>query len=121
MPGGKNMKKTDKNSCPVTYTLSLLGGKWKLPVIHYLLQHGQLRFRDLEQKVPGITPKMLTKVLKELEEENMVSRESFAEVPPRTEYRLTPCGRSLEKLLMEIEAWGETQLQQQAAIRRGEQ
>ena len=115
------MGRTDKNSCAVTYALSLLGGKWKLPVIHYLLQHEKLRFLELEQLVPGITPKMLTKVLKELEEENMVSRETFAEVPPRTEYRLTPCGRSLEKLLAEIEAWGQVQQQKLAELRAGQE
>ncbi len=114
------MSTTDKKGCAVTYALSLLGGKWKLPVIHYLLQNEKLRFRDLEQKVPGITPKMLSKVLKELEAENIVFRETFAEVPPRTEYSLTPCGRSLEKLITEIEAWGQVQQQKLAMLRQGE-
>lgn len=106
------MKKNRKNFCPVLFTLDLIGGKWKIPIIASL-QSGTKRFKELEQSIEGITARMLIKELKDLEENNLVVRQAYAEVPPRVEYSLTESGRSLRHLVSEIKKWGNTHLSPQ--------
>ncbi len=101
------MKKEMESFCPVTHTMSIIGGKWKIVVISQLVNRGILRFKELERIIPGITPKMLIKVLKELEAEQLVTRRIYAEVPPRVEYSVTALGESLNRLITEIHQWGE--------------
>lgn len=101
------MKKTEKKICAVTHALTVIGGKWKIVVISNLVNNGMHRYKELERAIPGITPKMLIKVLKELEEEKLIKRKVYAEVPPRVEYSITPLGESLGKLVAEINKWGE--------------
>lgn len=102
-----SMKKNEKNICPVSHAMSIIGGKWKIVVISNLVNKGMHRYKELERSIPEITPKMLVKVLKELEEEKLIVRKVYAEVPPRVEYSVTALGLSLNKLILEIHAWGE--------------
>jgi DNA-binding HxlR family transcriptional regulator len=100
------MKKTEKKFCSVTHALVIIGGKWKIVVISYLVNAETLRYHELEKLIPAVTPKMLVKVLKELEEEKLVKRKVYAEVPPRVEYSITELGKTLLPLLAEIRKWG---------------
>jgi DNA-binding HxlR family transcriptional regulator len=92
-------------SCPVQLTLELLGGRWKLAIIHSLY-NGMKRFKELERDVTGVTPKMLTKQLKDLEANDIVHREYHATIPPTVEYSLTEYGHSVVPLVLEIKKWG---------------
>ena len=91
--------------CPVEITLAVIGGKWKA-VILWHLSHKTLRFSQLRRRLPGITQKMLTQQLRELERDGLLHREVFAEVPPRVEYSLTELGRTLKPLLGMMCEWG---------------
>lgn len=91
--------------CPVEITLSVIGGKWKA-VILWHLSHKTLRFSQLRRRLPGITQKMLTQQLRELERDGLLHREVFAEVPPRVEYSLTGLGRTLRPMLSLMCEWG---------------
>ena len=90
---------------PAVNTLSLLCGKWKLVVFH-TISTGINRFGIIMKEVPDISKRMLTKELRELEMDELISREVFAEVPPRVEYKLTDKGESLSPVLRELEKWG---------------
>lgn len=95
-----------ETGCPIDTTLRLIGGKWK-PRMVYQLRGGALRYSDLRARLPGISSQMMTVVLREMERDGLVSREAFAEAPPRTEYRLTPMGESLRPVMDAMCAWGE--------------
>ncbi len=99
--------------CPVEATLDLIGGKWK-GVLLYRLLDGTHRFSALKRTMPGITQRMLTKQLRELEEVGLVARVVYPEVPPRVEYSLTPLGTSLRPIIMALRNWGESYLQRPA-------
>lgn len=101
---------TASDSCPVTYCLSVIGGKWK-PVIIFCIVNGVDRFGAMQRAVPGITKQMLTKQLRELEADKLISRKVYAEVPPRVDYTLTDKGRSILPVIAEMKSWGESQLQ----------
>jgi len=94
-------------ACPVEATLELIGGKWKGIILHYLLD-GKMRFGELRREIDCVTQRMLTKQLRELEASGLVKRIVYAEVPPRTEYELTPEGESLRPLLVALKEWGES-------------
>jgi DNA-binding HxlR family transcriptional regulator len=96
------------NFCPVTVTLSKIGGRWK-PLIIYNLQQGMLRYAQLKKAIPGITEKMLIQHLRELEADNLVKRDVKPVVPPHVEYSLTKIGQSLSPLLKEMARWGSAQ------------
>ena len=96
-------------SCPVTYCLSVIGGRWK-PVIVFCIANGVNRFGAMRRAIPGVTKQMLTKHLRELEADGMISRTVFAEVPPRVDYALTPKGRSVLPVIERMEAWGEANM-----------
>ena len=104
------MKKNEKIICPVSHAMSIIGGKWKIVVVSTLVNKGTQRYKELERAIPAVTPKMLVKVLKELEEEKLIVRKVYAEVPPRVEYSVTEFGLSLNKLILEINKWGEYHL-----------
>jgi DNA-binding HxlR family transcriptional regulator len=93
------------NVCPVTFTLEKIGGRWK-PLILYNLSQGTLRYAPLKRAIPAITEKMLIQHLRELEADNLITREVKPVVPPHVEYSLTDLGRSLGNLLDEIANWG---------------
>lgn len=92
--------------CSVEATLDLIDGKWK-GVILYHLQSGTQRFGELRGMMPGITQRMLTKQLRALEEDKLVIRKVYAEVPPRVEYTLSELGESLRPVIDILKAWGE--------------
>jgi DNA-binding HxlR family transcriptional regulator len=92
-------------SCPVLETLQVIGGKWK-PGILWMMEDGVLRFGQLKRSLPDITQKMLTQQLRELEEDGIVWRKVYPQVPPRVEYGLTEYGRSLRGILDEMAKWG---------------
>ncbi len=91
-------------NCPVETTIEVIGGRWKCPIIHQLLD-GTKRFNELRRLIPDASQRMLTKHLRELERDGIVHRKVFAEVPPRTEYSLTEVGRSLEPVLAVMADW----------------
>lgn len=94
--------------CPVEATLELIGGKWKGIVLYHLLD-GRIRFSDLMRKIDCVTQRMLTKQLRELEADGLVTRTVHPEVPPRVEYELTKEGKTLKSILHSLKKWGETQ------------
>lgn len=92
--------------CPVETTLSLLSGKWKVMIIYYLLK-GTVRFNQLQRDLGAITHRTLSKQLKEMEEDGLVTRTDYGEIPPRVEYALSPLGQSLAPVLKAMHKWGE--------------
>ena len=94
-------------SCPVTYALSILNGKWKLAIIWNLSQQGSIRFNELQRRLNGISNIMLSKSLQELENDKIVSRMQYNSIPPRVEYSLTDLGRSLQPVLTMLGEWGD--------------
>jgi DNA-binding HxlR family transcriptional regulator len=99
------MKNTQpQQSCPLNDVVKLVGGKWKLPLL-YTLMDGPHRFGELHRKIQGVTQRMLTKQLRELETAGLVERTIFAEVPPHVEYSLTPQGKDFKTALLELEKW----------------
>ncbi|MGY4689137.1 winged helix-turn-helix transcriptional regulator [Salibacterium sp. K-3] len=92
--------------CLVDDALSILTGKWKPIILLHLLQEGTQRFNELKRKMPGITQKMLTKQLRELEEEDIIERTIYPQVPPKVEYAVTEYGQSLEPILEAMHEWG---------------
>jgi DNA-binding HxlR family transcriptional regulator len=90
---------------PVRDALDILSGKWKLPII-IALSFGNRRFSELAKQIPGITDKMLSKELRELEMNELVKRTVYDAVPVVVEYSMTAYGKTLEKLIDELQAWG---------------
>lgn len=90
---------------PVMDALEILTGRWKLPIL-IALMFGNKRFKQISKEVKGITDKMLSKELKELEMNQLVTRTVYDTFPPTVEYAITAHGKSLEKLLMELHQWG---------------
>lgn len=95
--------------CPVEATLDLIGGKYKALIL-WRLAEGKLRFSQLRDQIKGVTPKMLTQQLRELESKLLIHREVFPIVPPKVEYSLTDLGRSLMPLLVAMRDWGSSYL-----------
>src|SRR5258708_21400373 len=99
--------KTTRTKCGVE-TIAVVGGKWK-PMILYALLNSPRRFGELNRVIPGVTQRMLTLQLRELEEDGVIHREVYKQVPPKVEYSLTPFGRTIEPLLLLMNQWGEQQ------------
>ena len=97
-------KLTIEYKCSLQLLDALVGGKWKLRIIFYLL-NGTKRFSELAKMIPGITQKTLTQQLRELEEVDIVTRTIYAEMPPRVEYSLTEYGKSMETALRDLSTW----------------
>jgi DNA-binding HxlR family transcriptional regulator len=95
----------DFTDCPVERTVRVIGGRWK-PVILYQLRAGSCRFNALRRQIPGVTQRMLTQHLRELEADGIISRHIHAVVPPRVDYALTPMGQSLMPVMEAMAAWG---------------
>ncbi|MBO2942880.1 helix-turn-helix transcriptional regulator [Paenibacillus sp. F411] len=93
-------------NCHKELTLAVIGGKWKLIILWHLGLEGVKRFGELDRLIPNITQKMLTNQLRELEEDQLVQRVVYPEVPPRVEYSLTPYGQSLMPILNLMYDWG---------------
>jgi len=103
----KRQNFTQRPGCAVEVTLDLIDGKWK-GVILFHLQSGTQRFGELRRRIPAITQRMLTKQLRALEDDKLVIRKVYAEVPPRVEYTLSEIGESLRPVIDMLKAWGES-------------
>lgn len=93
-------------ACPVETTLTLIGDKWKVLILRDLMT-GTKRFGELKKSVGGVSQKVLTSQLRDMEESGIVNRKVYAEVPPRVEYSLTELGKSLNPILDAMKCWGE--------------
>ena len=91
--------------CPVEAALDVIGGKWK-PLILWALGGNVMRFSELQKELPGVNTKMLTKQLRELEKDGVISRKVYPEVPPRVEYAITDFGKTLLPILQALCDWG---------------
>ena len=99
------MLKEDLPACPVELTLLLISNKWKILIIRDLLE-GTKRFSELKKSITNISQKVLTSNLREMEENNLLTRKVYPEIPPRVEYTLTDIGYSLKTLLDDMDKWG---------------
>ena len=100
------MTKEEMPACPVATTVALIGSKWKLLILRNLLVR-PWRFNELRKDLEGISQKVLTDSLRSLEDDGIITRTVYPEVPPRVEYSITPKGQSLEQLLELMCEWGE--------------
>ena len=94
-------------SCGMAYTLNIIGGRWKPAILWLLLRNGKLRYSVIRKNLPDISERILVAHLRELEQDQLVTRIVHAEVPPRVEYELTPLGQSMKAMLKTISDWGE--------------
>ena len=104
MSESKNVKELP--ACPVETTLTLIGDKWKVLILRDLLP-GTKRFGELKKSIGSVSQKVLTAQLRDMEENGLINRKVYAEVPPRVEYSLTDLGKSLEPILDAMWYWGE--------------
>jgi DNA-binding HxlR family transcriptional regulator len=102
----KNIFIFDENTCPVTATMKVLGGKWKPILINAIYFTAPSRFGELKRSVKGITQSMLTQQLRELENDGIISRKIYAEIPPKVEYTLTEFGLTLSPVIQTLADWG---------------
>lgn len=93
-------------TCPVEAALDVVGGKWKAVIVYFLSVSETLRFSDLRRKLPGVSERILTRQLRELESHGIVRRQVFPEAPPRVEYSLTEYGRTLQVVISALCTWG---------------
>jgi DNA-binding HxlR family transcriptional regulator len=94
-----------KTKCPAEATLLVIGGSWKVPILWHLAKDTK-RFSQLQRDLAGVTQKMLTQQLRELERHEVVARKVYPQVPPKVEYSLTPRGRSLLPIVASMCEWG---------------
>lgn len=99
------MTKEEMPACPVATTVQLIGSKWKLLILRNLFLR-PWRFNELRKDLAGISQKVLTDSLRALEEDGIITRTVYPEVPPRVEYALTPLGTSMKPILDAMETWG---------------
>ncbi len=98
--------KSNITPCPVETTLLLIGDKWKIFILRDLFMHGTLRFSELKKSLHGVTQKMLTQQLREMEADGLVNRKVYPVVPPKVEYSLTELGKSLKPVIDSMWDWG---------------
>jgi DNA-binding HxlR family transcriptional regulator len=94
--------------CPIEGVIDVIGKKWALLIINVIGNYGSLRFNKLTEELHGISPKTLADTLKRLQNEQLLKRESFAEIPPRVEYSLTEDGQGLREAVVPILRWAAT-------------
>lgn len=95
--------------CSVEAAIGLVDGKWKSVILFHLLE-GTHRFNAIRRQIPGVTQRMLTNQLRELEQDGLVERKVYAQVPPKVEYSLSPLGWSMEPILLALKAWGDANI-----------
>ena len=95
--------------CSVEAAIGLIDGKWK-SVILYQLMEGTLRFNQVQKALQDVTPRVLINQLRELEQDGLVERKVYPQVPPKVEYSLSPLGRSMEPILLSLKAWGDANI-----------
>jgi DNA-binding HxlR family transcriptional regulator len=99
--------------CPVEMCTEIIGGKWKGPILYYLLE-GTKRFGELRRLLPDVTQRMLTMQLRELEENGVIERKVYAEVPPKVEYSMSATGMTLSPIIALMKEWGTAYLEAHA-------
>jgi DNA-binding HxlR family transcriptional regulator len=99
------MPADERSKCPAEMTLEVIGGRWKVPILWHLFQ-GTHRFSELRRALDGVTQKMLTQQLRELEGQGIVSRKVYPQVPPKVEYSLTLDGKTLKPVVEAMCRWG---------------
>ena len=99
------LTKEEMPACPVATTVQLIGSKWKLLILRNLLVR-PWRFNELRKSLEGISQKVLTDSLRSMEEDGLVTRTVYPEVPPRVEYSLSPLGESMRPIIQAMEQWG---------------
>ena len=109
LPKEENIYETE---CPILYAMGIIGQKWKLPILWYIAdaQNQALRYRELERKVVGITATMLTKCLRELEADQLITRTQYNTIPPTVEYALSSRGKTLIPALESVYNWADQQM-----------
>jgi DNA-binding HxlR family transcriptional regulator len=107
--------RTKTYNCPVEAAVDVFGGKWKALILWWLQQR-TWRFAELRRQMPGITEKMLTRQLRELEVDGIVERRVYPTVPPKVEYSLTEYGRSLKRALRALCDWGRNHMERIGAV-----
>ena len=110
LPEKENIYKTE---CPILYAMKLVGQKWKLPILWYIADKKIIRYNELQRKVVGVTATMLTKCLRELENDKLVERKQYNTIPPLVEYSLTKNGKSLIPALNSLYIWADKQMKSQ--------
>ncbi|MCE5173310.1 helix-turn-helix transcriptional regulator [Paenibacillus profundus] len=91
---------------PFDYTLSIIGGKWKMKIMYQLAFEEVMRYGELKRRIPGITHKVLSSQLSEMERSGILKREEYQQIPPKVEYSLLPRGKTLMPILEEMCKWG---------------
>ncbi|SCP99756.1 winged helix-turn-helix transcriptional regulator [Anaerobium acetethylicum] len=116
------MNESKKIKCPLEFTLSIVGGKWKMVILWRLLNDNVKRYGEIKKQLSGISHKMLSQQLKELAADGLIKREDYQTVPPRVEYSLTEKGRSLMPLLQLAYEWGKENIEEymEQAPQKGE-
>ena len=92
---------------PFGYTLTMIGGKWRLVILYWLVEYGVVRFNELQRLIGGITYKTLSAQLKEMEADGLIIRTEYPQIPPKVEYSLSPKGNSLFPIMEAMCEWGE--------------
>lgn len=100
------MAKLSNSACPMEYTLSLIAGKWKAVILYHLFHQGVCRFSELQKLMPDCSRRMLSLQLKELEKDQIINKQVYPVVPPKTEYSLTELGHSLLPVITAMDQWG---------------
>lgn len=95
--------------CAVEAAIGLIDGKWKSIILFHLLS-GTLRFSEIRRQIGTVTPRMLTNQLRELEEDGLITRKIYPQVPPKVEYSLSDLGRSMEPILTALKIWGDANI-----------
>ena len=92
--------------CAINATMAVIEGRWKSTILCKLMMKGTLRFNQLLKDMEGVSPRILTKQLREMERDGLIERKEYSEVPPKVEYSVTTKGRSLGPILVEMSRWG---------------
>ena len=103
----ENSDLTDIKSTPFGYTLSIIGGKWKMIIMFQLVEYEVLRYGELKRCIGQISDKILNNQLKELEKDGIIIRKEYPQIPPKVEYSLSDRGKSLMEVLDQLCIWGE--------------
>ena len=106
MASNTEKKNNDLASTPYGYTLSVIGGKWKMILLYLLYDHNVVRYNELQRLAGGITYKTLSVQLKELEADGLILRKEYPQIPPKVEYSLSPTGESLIPIMDAMCDWG---------------
>lgn len=102
-----------KSNCGLSVTLAMIGGRWKINILTYLLNHDRLRYSELKEKLTGISERILSAKLKELEQDGLIEKIEYSGFPPKVEYTLTENGFSLKEILDLMDRWGDQLIEKQ--------